>query len=133
MQRNDIPSPQQRQVEQHIGRVIAPHAISYPDPLAVKAGDTVSLTGKVDQWNNKPEWTFLWCVDQRGKDGWVPQEHIEQQGATGIMLYDYDCVELAVAVGETVTMAATVSGWVWCANQHGQSGWVPLECLRSLP
>ena len=32
---------------------------------------------------------------------------------------------------QTVTALLTESGWGWATKESGQSGWVPLECLRS--
>ena len=115
-----------------MGRIIAPHDRTYPDPLVVTVGDTLNLSGKIDHWNGKPEWTFLWCVNQHGKGGWVPQQIIEQHGATGIARQDYDCIELSVTSDEMVTMGDEISGWIWCTNQQGQRGWVPVECLQLL-
>jgi hypothetical protein len=48
-----------------------------PDPLVVTAGEVVTR-GEEDQEN--PAW--VWCVDPRGKTGWVPAEKLnETEGA----------------------------------------------------
>lgn len=129
MQPEQTSEPANVAARQHIGRVIASYARSYPAPLAIMAGDIVQLSGKEDHWNGKPEWTFLWCVDLHGTGGWVPQTLIDRHGVTGIARQDYDCRELSVTAGETVEMGDEVSGWVWCTNQQGQQGWIPLACF----
>jgi hypothetical protein len=115
---------------QRRGRVIAEHQMSYPDPLDVHAGETVTLDGREDPWDGHPEWTYLWCINRQGKGGWVPADLIERAGDTGTLRSDYDTRELSVAAGEIVTVERAAYGWLWCTNAQGTSGWVPASKIE---
>ena len=47
-------------------------------------------------------------------------------------LCDYEATELSVSVGEELIMGKEESGWIWCTNQDGESGWVPAEHVERL-
>lgn len=59
-------------------RVTRDYQASNLDPFAVEAGETFTVTEKVDVWSGNPQWLWMWCVDQRGKGGWLPKDHIER-------------------------------------------------------
>jgi hypothetical protein len=44
----------------------------------------------------------------------------------------YDANELSVDLGDEIIGELVESGWVWCHNQKGERGWIPLECLEAL-
>ena len=112
---------------QRRGHVIADHQMSYPDPLRVHAGEMVTLDGREDPWDGHPEWTYLWCISQQGKGGWVPADLIARDSGsgTGAARSDYDTRELSVNAGEDVTVERAAYGWLWCTNDQSVSGWVP--------
>lgn len=109
--------------------VITEYQALYPDPLSTRAGETLNISEKVDYWNGNPDWIWLWCTDQRGKSGWVPKGAInfDASGTTGIARYDYAATELTVAVGAELVVERGESGWLWCTDQQGKSGWVPAD------
>ena len=115
-------------------RVLADYQAEYPDPIGVSAGETFQVSEKVYLWNSNPDWVWIWCTDQRGKQGWVPQTVISfnSDGRTGIARATYTARELSVGVGEELVAHQEESGWLWCTNQQGKSGWVPLEHLTLL-
>jgi hypothetical protein len=43
------------------------------------------------------------------------------------MLRDYDATELSADVGEELAASQEESGWIWCTNRAGRTGWVPLD------
>ena len=102
-------------------QVIADYQAPYPDPIVVKAGDEVSIDR--DKKTDLAGW--VWCTNQAGHDGWVPEAYLDDQGEKGLMCCDYDAVELTVRVGELLTVHKAESGFVWATNQAGQDGWVP--------
>ncbi|HEX6555708.1 MAG TPA: SH3 domain-containing protein [Ktedonobacteraceae bacterium] len=112
-----------------ICRAIAGHQASYPDPISMEAGEIVDISEKVDEWNGNPNWVWIWCTDQRGKSGWVPKTWIDlnADGKTGTARYDYAATELTVAVGDELVVEGEGSGWLWCTNRQGKSGWVPAD------
>lgn len=105
-----------------IALIIKEHQASYPDPLIVKTGDELSVGKQDSQWP-----AFVWCTNQEGKSGWVPEIHLDRQGDLGIATQDYSTAELTVEAGEKVTFEKEDSGWYWLENRTGQSGWVPAE------
>jgi hypothetical protein len=111
--------------------VIADYQASNPDPFSVAAGETFQISEKVYYWNGNPTWVWIWCTDQRGKNGWVPKNIIifDPNGTTGIARSTYTATELTVVIGDELVAHQEESGWVWCTNQQGKSGWVPLEHL----
>jgi len=111
-------------------RVIAEYQKSNPDPIIMRKGDEVELTGKEDHWQGRPDWVYIWCTNQHGQSGWVPKPYIEQQGTKGTARFDYNATELTAHTGETLIAGQEESGWMWCANQHGQSGWVPIANIE---
>ena len=113
-----------------MGRVIAEHAASYSDPITMRANEELTMSDKEDNWHG---WTWIWCTNQAGKSGWVPKKYVERHEDKGIAHYDYDAIELSVHIGEEVLVAQFESGWLWCSNQQGRSGWVPAENIAMLP
>jgi uncharacterized protein YgiM (DUF1202 family) len=110
-------------------RVIADYHAPYSDPLSMRAGETLEISDKVDYWNGNPDWMWIWCTDQRGKSGWVPKDGIDftTNSTTGIAQYDYATTELTIAVGDELVVEQEESGWLWCTDRQGKSGWVPAE------
>ena len=110
-------------------RVIADHQALYPNPLTVEAGDLLIISEKAEYWNGNPSWVWIWCTDARGKTGWVPKGLIDVQsnGLTGIARYGYTATELTVAIGDELIAEREESGWLWCTNSQGKSGWVPAD------
>jgi uncharacterized protein YgiM (DUF1202 family) len=106
-------------------RVIAAYKSAYPEPLVVRAGEPLTIGQKESEW---PGW--LWCTTQEGKSRWVPESYVERQGDSGIARCHYEATELSVEAGEELIVGREESGWLWCTNQAGQSGWVPAEHLQ---
>jgi len=106
------------------GRVLADYQAAYSDPITMHVGEELQLNGIKDNWQG---WIWLWCTNQAGKSGWVPEGYVEQAGNKGIALFDYDAIELSVSIGEMLSIEKEESGWFWCFTQHGKSGWVPAE------
>ena len=63
----------------------------------------------------------------------MPDDYLQKQGEKLIVLRDYDATELTVRPGEDLLAGEQVSGWTWCTNQAGGSGWVPADCLAAEP
>jgi hypothetical protein len=115
-------------MSEQIYHVIKDYQTQYPDPLIVSAGDTLEIS-KEEPWDDNPAWIWLWCSNQQGRSGWVPQNYLERSKNQGTMRFDYSTQELTVAVGEILTSTKEAAGWAWCTNQQGKSGWVPLSYL----
>ena len=60
-------------------RVIADYRASFPDPIRVKEGDIVTLD--FQKKTNISGW--VWCTQESGKSGWIPESYLEIQGLTG--------------------------------------------------
>ena len=105
-------------------KVVIEWRVTYPEPLVVKIGETVTV-GKKDT-----EWPFAWCTDSDGKSGWLPLKCLSDQPGTASCLYDYSTAELSVSLGEEVTIEKEDSGWVWATNCAGISGWIPARCIK---
>jgi uncharacterized protein YgiM (DUF1202 family) len=104
--------------------VIKDYPRAYPDPLVVHSGDPLTVERRDSEWNG-----WLWCTRSDGKAGWVPESYLDCSGSTSRLRRDYDARELTVTVGERVTVEFEESGWLWCTNSSGESGWIPAECV----
>lgn len=107
-------------------RVIADYMVQYADPISVRAGETFTLTGREDLWQGH---RWLWGVAADGRAGWVPAAWVERQGGQGVCRRAYAARELGVSAGASVTVLEAASGWLWCADDQGRTGWVPAENL----
>ena len=112
--------------------VVADYSAQFPDPISVNAGETFSVSDKVEPWNDNPDWLWVWCTDQRGKSGWVPKDIIvfNADGVSGTVRDPYAATELTVAAGEELVAHQEAAGWFWCTNRAGKSGWVPLDNIK---
>jgi len=113
--------------------VVTDYSAQFPDPISVNAGETFSVSDKVEPWNNNPDWLWVWCADQRGKSGWVPRDIVvlNADGVSGKVRDPYDATELTVTTGEELVAHQEAAGWFWCTNRAGKSGWVPLDNIKS--
>ena len=105
-------------------RVIAGYEAAYPDPLIIRAGERLTVGDRKTTWEG-----WLWCTNHDGQSRWVPGIYVQRQGNTGLALCDYDATELTVHAGEELVADQEAADWLWCTNQQGQSGWVPIANL----
>jgi hypothetical protein len=98
---------------------------TYPDPIQVNQGE-VLIVGEED--SEYPGW--IWCENQEGKRGWVPDDCIETVGSESRAKYDYSAVELRARVGDRLIPLESKYGWVLCTNSAGDRGWLPLTKVR---
>src|SRR5262245_66535618 len=75
--------------------VIEDNNPTYPDPIQVGKGDLL-IVGEED--SEYPGW--IWCENQKGKRGWVPDDCIETTGSVSRARYDYSAAELRARMGE---------------------------------
>lgn len=103
------------------------------NPPVGRAGEQLEATGRVEVWRETPGWTWRWCRDSQGREGWVAEALLVVNGTEATLREDYDARELTVAVGARLIVERELAGWVLCHTAEGASGWVPLECLTRLP
>ena len=104
-------------------RVIIDYQAPFPDPIKANQGDMVTLD--LRKKTSIPGW--IWCSDETGRSGWVPETCLEIQGTTGKMICDYDAIELTVGVGEILTVHREESEFYWVTNRNRGQGWVPVS------
>ena len=63
----------------------------------------------------------------------MPVAYLERRGETMVARRDYDAVELAVQAGDDLIVTREESGWLWCTNRRGASGWVPAAAVALRP
>ena len=115
-------------------RVIVAHDATYTDPISVEASERLLVSDQFDVWDDNPNWIWFWCTNRQEKSGWVPSSLIEiEADGKGRALSAYDAIELTVAAGDELVVSQEESGWLWCTNQQGKSGWVPLEKVTWIP
>ncbi|MCK4596984.1 HIT domain-containing protein [bacterium] len=112
-------------IREKICRVIFNYQSVYAQPLAVHAGEKLRVGERKSKWSG-----WVWCTNQKGQSGWVPERYVERSGNSCTARCDYDASELSVHTGEELIVGREESGWIWCTNQKGQSGWVPAENME---
>ena len=95
---------------------------SYDDPIRLRAGECLTLTGRDDLWDGH---RWLWAQAGDGRQGWVPDTLV----ADGRAAEEYSARELSCDAGEAVTGLRATHGWVWCSNAAGAEGWIPARHL----
>lgn len=105
---------------------------SAANPIAGRAGERVEATARVEDWRETAGWTWRWCRDSHGREGWVPQTLLAITGTEATLREDYDARELTVVVGARLTVERELAGWALCRVHDETIGWVPLECLTPL-
>lgn len=110
-----------------IGRVRAGYTAQYEDPITFKGGEEVDVSDRTYNWEGHP---WVWCSNQAGKSGWVPEGYVETLGEKGVARVDYDAAELSVEAGEEVLVVDETYGWLLCRRATGEEGWVPAENLQ---
>ena len=107
--------------------VIKNHKSDFPNPLILNKGERLAIG---DKKTNFVGW--IWCIAVDGNCGWVPEKFVKKTEDNCMMLVDYDSTELAVTVGENLTILSQESDWVLCLNSKNKRGWIPLENVRKL-
>lgn len=109
-----------------IYQVVKDYSVYYRDAIVMRPGDQMSISEKESEWAG-----WVWCThESNSKSGWVPEQYIEREGDQATALVAYDAKELAAQAGEELAATLEESGWVWCRNRQGESGWVPLAHLK---
>jgi hypothetical protein len=104
-------------------RVVELYRREFEDPIAVRAGDRVTV-GRRDQ--QFPAWR--WVTTGDGRSGWMAERYLELRGDDdGVALRDYDATELSVEAGDELAVLDEEGGWLWCESARGERGWVPAE------
>ena len=103
-------------------RVPRDHAASYADPIEVRAGDPLALSGREEVWDGG---RWLWAAGPDGREGWVPDD----LPRGGVAARDYSARELTCRAGDLVTPLEASRGWVRVRAADRAEGWVPAACL----
>ncbi|ASG09184.1 MULTISPECIES: SH3 domain-containing protein [Vibrio] len=107
--------------------VVEEHTSEYPNPIYLKQGDEVQLGEMDDEF---PNWIFV--ATDSGVQGWTPAQYIEPISGTkkGILLHDYDAVELNTQFGEKLTVLFELNSWYRVSRSTGEVGWVPVKTVK---
>ena len=108
-------------------KVIEDHKASFPDALIASKGDKL-VVGRED-----PEMKgWYWCKDTSGMEAWIPETHIDINGATAVFNQPYNSIEHTVEPGETVQYLGESLGWIECLNKKWKYGWIPSNKLEKI-
>ena len=75
---------------------------------------------------------FVPITTGTGATGWVPERHLDQGRPMANVIADYDTTELPAQAGERLELLTDdqESGWSWCRNADGNTGWIPNDNLN---
>ncbi len=97
-------------------------------PIVVSPGDDVAVGNRDDEWP-----AFVLVTSPSGAQGWVPERFLELTGdGRANPLRVYDTTELEVDPGAMLTVLEPDlgSGWLWCSDEQGRRGWVPVRSVE---
>jgi hypothetical protein len=109
--------------------VLRGHDASYDDPIVLRAGGKVTLSGRTETWDGH---RWLWAITTDGREGWIPDTLPGLRHGETVALADYSAVELTCAEGDTLSGIRSTHGWTWCVNDRGDAGWVPSRHLEPI-
>ena len=113
------------------GRVaIRAHEPNYENPIAVRKGDVVVLSGRRLEWDGKKENVWFWATGPDGREGWVADDLAVEMDGIMVATYDYDSMELKVEPGDFLNVQTCKNGWCLCTNDTEETGWVPDRIFR---
>lgn len=112
-------------------QTVKPYQRSYEDPVALRAGDTVTVEYHRSKETDVLGW--LWVQGPDGREGWAPEAWLVGDGNRRVINRDFNAIELNVVAGETVELLVGESGFVWCRKPDGQEGWLWQAVLALLP
>lgn len=114
--------------DQRVIMTAAHHPPERP-PLRLAAGDRVTVGERHDEW---PAFVF---VTAAAGAGWVPSRHLSGAEGEATVLIAYDTKELAAGEGDVLTLVERddESGWLWCRDAGGETGWVPISSTAVRP
>jgi len=102
----------------------------YPDPIAVRAGDTVIPDHERTRETDFMGWT--WCRGPHGREGWTPNAWIHRTQHARTMRRDFDARELSARRGDRFTLILSESGFILVTNAAtNQTGWLPDAVLQA--
>src|SRR5437870_12758168 len=103
--------------------VVASYEPQYSDHLAMNSGDALKIVKRRDEeW---PGWVF--CENQSGRRGWVPEKSIKIDGEAEVAKQNYEACEVTVMEGEIVRIESVERGWAWVTKMTDESGWLQLK------
>ena len=104
------------------------HEIPERPAIRVEVGDRVTVGERDSEW---PAFVF---VTTRQGSGWIPERHLDRQGASATVREGYDTTELPTEEDDELEVLREdlTSGWLWCRAQSGREGWVPERTLSRL-
>jgi hypothetical protein len=109
--------------------VVKAYQRPYAVPVKGRAGDVLiaDFTKQTDIIG------WVWCRNAAGREGWVPQSWLRQQGEVFRLIRDFDAIELTVTPGQVVELHFSESGFCWVTLSSGETGWVPDAVLALRP
>ena len=110
-------------------KVITDWTAAYGDPIVLRAGDMIHLSGREDDWDGH---RWLWARSEAGKEGWIPDTLPLKEAGAHHAATGFSAVELTCHVGEVLSGSQETHGWILCRDETGRDGWVPARCLQRL-
>lgn len=97
-------------------------------PLVINPGDALTVSDE----QGSGTWPAFVLVGKGGTEsGWVPRRYLKRQGREAVALRHYDTTTLNPSRNEILTVieADVESGWLWCRDRTGRTGWFAINRL----
>lgn len=110
-------------------RVVMKWEAAYKDPIVLKDGEELWLSGKTEKWDGH---LWLWAKNQAKKEGWIPDTLVRYSAGKQYANASFSARELTCNPGEELSAIDTKHGWVLCRSESGLEGWVPEKNLEAI-
>ncbi len=101
-------------------------------PLVMQPGESLEVV----ETEPSARWpAFVLVVNRAGGRGWVPERYLRRQGRAAVAIRAYDTTTLNPSQGDVLTVLQEdrESGWVWCRDANGKTGWFAMDSVAPLP
>jgi len=96
-------------------------------PLVMEEGEALTVGDETSA-----EWpAFVLVTNKKGERGWVPGRYLRRRGKRAVAIRGYDTTTLDPPKGEVLTVIEedAESGWAWCRDKKGNTGWFAIDHL----
>jgi uncharacterized protein YgiM (DUF1202 family) len=97
-------------------------------PLVIRVGEALEIVEneKSQRWP-----AFALVTNENGERGWVPERFLRREGEKNIAIREYDTTTLDPSKGHVLMVLEedNESGWLWCRDESGKTGWFPIDSI----
>ena len=112
-------------------RCIKEYLSPYPDSIMFSKGERVQIG---EEYEGDPDWKdWIRCQASNNREAWIPKLYLVINEDEGVLLREYDALELSLSVGDVLEIREIVNGFGRAEKMNGEQGWAPMNHLEAVP